>query len=117
MAKPMLSMEASPEELEEYLALVMPITSPYILNSAPPELPELMAASVWIRFIVTSEERVTSLFRALTLPLVRLKVSSPKGLPMATTSSPTFRVSESPITTGVRPEASILSTARSLDSS
>ena len=47
MANPMLSMDASEEELpEEYLALVMPMTSPYRLNSGPPELPELMAASV-----------------------------------------------------------------------
>ena len=43
----MLSMDAVEEEEElEYLALVMPMTSPYRLNSAPPELPELMAQSV-----------------------------------------------------------------------
>ena len=47
MAKPMLSISASllmPEE--EYLALVMPMTSPRVLKRAPPELPELMAQSV-----------------------------------------------------------------------
>ena len=48
MAKPMLSMEAVELELElePYFAFVMPTTSPYMLNRAPPELPELMAASV-----------------------------------------------------------------------
>ena len=47
MAKPMPSMDA-PEEVEpEYFAVVMPTTSPFILKSGPPELPELMAASVW----------------------------------------------------------------------
>ena len=115
MAKPMLSMLAWPElPLEEYLALVIPTTSPYILNRAPPELPELMAVSVWIRFIVTLLDRVTERFRALTVPLVREKVSSPRGLPMATTSSPTLRASESPRTTGVKPLASIFRTAMSL---
>ena len=34
------------EELEEYLAVVMPMTSPYMLKRGPPELPELMAVSV-----------------------------------------------------------------------
>ena len=114
----MLSMEALEEEEElEYLALVMPTTSPYILNRAPPELPELMAQSVWIRSMVVSEDMVTSRFRALTIPEVSEKVSSPRGLPMATTLSPTFSLSESPMTTGVRPAASIFSTATSLLSS
>ena len=44
-------------------------------------------------------------------------VSSPSGLPMATTVSPTFSVSESPRTTGVRSDASIFRTAMSLLSS
>ena len=34
--------------VEEYLAALMPITSPFIFNRAPPLLPGLMAASVWI---------------------------------------------------------------------
>ena len=113
----MLSMEASELEELEYFALVMPTTSPYILKSAPPELPELMAQSVWIRSMVTPFERVTSLLRALTAPEVRENVSSPKGLPMATTLSPTFILSESPITAGESPVALTLSTAISLLSS
>ena len=31
----------------EYLALMMPMTSPYWLNRGPPELPELTVQSVW----------------------------------------------------------------------
>ena len=118
MAKPMLSMDASEldEELE-YLALVMPMTSPYILKSAPPELPELMAQSVCMRFMVVPEESVTGRSSALIAPAVRENVSSPSGLPMATTLSPTFSVSESPSTTGVRSVASIFRTAMSLLSS
>ena len=109
----MLSMEAV--ELEpEYLALVMPMTSPYILNSGPPELPELMAQSVWIRSMVRLPERVTSRSRALTAPAVSEKVNSPSGLPMATTLSPTFRLSESPRITGGRFSASTFRTAISL---
>ena len=114
MAKPMLSMDASEEELLEYFALVMPMTSPYRLNSAPPELPELIAQSVWINRMAVPLEMVTSRSRALTAPAVREKVSSPRGLPMATTLSPTFRLLELPRTTGARSVASTFRTAMSL---
>jgi hypothetical protein len=33
----------------ETMAVLMPITSPRTLNSGPPELPRLMAASVWMK--------------------------------------------------------------------
>lgn len=33
--------------MPEIFALVMPITLPAMSNSGPPELPALMAASVW----------------------------------------------------------------------
>ena len=68
-------------------------------------------------FLVVPEDMVTSRFRALTAPAVREKVSSPRGLPMATTLSPTFSLPEEPMTTGVRPSASTFSTATSLLSS
>ena len=32
----------------EMIAVLMPMTSPSMLNSGPPELPRLMAASVWM---------------------------------------------------------------------
>ena len=117
MANPILSMDALLLEEVEYLALVTPMTSPYRLNSAPPELPELMAQSVCSRFIVTLPDRVTSRSLALIAPEVRVKVSSPRGLPMAMTLSPTFRLSESPRITGDKPSASIFRTAISLLSS
>ena len=76
-----------------------------------------MAQSVWMRFMVVPVERVTGRSSALTTPVVSENVSSPSGLPMATTLSPTFSVSESPRTTGVRSDASIFRTAMSLLSS
>ena len=48
MAKPRPSTLAEePEPLLDSLAETMPTTWPYWLKSAPPELPELMAVSVW----------------------------------------------------------------------
>ena len=117
IAKPMLSIEAVDwEPDEEYFAFVMPMTSPCELKSAPPEFPELMAQSVWMRFIAWLLIVIWR-FRALTVPDVSEKVSSPRGFPIATTSSPTCMSSESPKTTGVKPFASTLRTAMSLLSS
>ena len=47
------------------------------------------------------------------MPSLAEKVSSPRGLPTASTWSPTFSRPESPRVTGVRPVASIFSTAMS----
>ena len=33
----------------EMIAVLMPMTSPSMLNSGPPELPRLIAASVWMK--------------------------------------------------------------------
>ena len=60
---------------------------------------------------------VTLRFSALTMPLVTVPPSSPSGLPTARTLSPTDRLSLSPTVAGVRPVASIFSTATSLVSS
>ena len=55
---------------------------------------------------------------AETMPLVIVPRSfMPSGLPMATTLSPTSRLSESPNSAAVRPVASIFKTARSVSSS
>ena len=50
MAKPRPSTLAEVLEvlLEDILAETMPTTWPYWLKRGPPELPELMAVSVWI---------------------------------------------------------------------
>ena len=74
----------------------MPITSPFIFNSAPPLLPGLMAASVWSRCLVVSSSAWTSRFRALTYPTVT-DCPYPNAFPMAITPWPTFKASESPI--------------------
>ena len=96
-----------------------PTTSPLELSSGPPELPWLMAASVWI------ESLIVKLFgaciwrwRALTMPLVTVS-SRPNGLPIATTESPTCSWFESPKDSGwsIDDGASTLITARSVDGS
>ena len=101
----------------EDLALTTPTSSPFMLNRPPPELPGLTEASIWIRDMVFTEPELWMLtlrFSALTMPLVTVPPSSPRGLPTASTLSPTVRVSLSPTTAGVRPLASIFSTATSL---
>ena len=48
----------------------MPISSPLMLTSGPPELPGLMLAFVWIRSVsVSPDGMVTSRPRALTMPV------------------------------------------------
>ena len=55
-------------ELDEYLATLIPITSPFALIKAPPLLPPLIAASVLSNFIVLLLSNVTSLSFALIIP-------------------------------------------------
>src|SRR5262249_40437831 len=93
-----------------------PITRPLTSNSGPPELPWLIAASVWIApSIGVLSGDVISRFSALTIPLVTV-VARPNGEPTATTSSPTRTVAESPSTSGCSCAAGawILTTATSL---
>jgi hypothetical protein len=73
------------------MAVVTPISRPAESRSGPPELPGLIAASVWItprigRCVTDSISR----FNALMMPVVSVW-SSPKGLPMAKTFCPTCR--------------------------
>ena len=112
MAKPSPSMLVEPSVFPD-LALTMPTSSPFSLNIPPPELPGLMAALVWRRFIV-SPLMVTSRLRALMMPSVTVPPSWPRGLPMTMVYSPTVSASESPRMTGVRPVASTFSTATSV---
>ena len=72
----------------------MPITSPLEFKRAPPLLPGLIAASVWMTVLVASSTLI-SLFNALTCPTVTLW-PSPSALPMAITPCPIFKESESP---------------------
>ena len=80
----------------ERMALLMPTTSPDMLTSGPPELPGLMAASVWMKSL---NGLPGSMDRPLALMMPAVTVCwSPKGEPMASTQSPTLTLSESPST-------------------
>ena len=80
-----------------------------MLSSGPPELPWLIAASVWIasRIAVTPFGAWISRLMAETMPDVTVR-SRPNGLPMATTPSPTLTSDEEPSGIGVREEAGTL---------
>ena len=82
------------------MAELMPTTSPRALTSAPPELPGLMAASVWIALnsgLRSPFSPGTSTVRlsALTMPVVTVP-DRPSGEPMAMTRSPTTSPRDSP---------------------
>ena len=51
MAKPM---PMEPPDFEK-IAVLMPTSSPAMLTSAPPELPGLMAASVWMKKLIVAD--------------------------------------------------------------
>ena len=94
----------------------MPITCPFESSSGPPELPWLIAASVWIaswilKFVSESIVRC----RPETTP-TDSDCSSPNGLPIAATGEPTVSPLASPSFSGVSdsPFGSTLSSATSL---
>src|SRR5882724_1932084 len=95
------------------IAVLMPMTSPCMLTSGPPELPGLMAASVWMK----SSNGPWPMLRALALTMPAVTVACrPKGEPTAMTQSPTCIRSESPSRANLNwplPSSS-LSTARSV---
>ncbi|OKI23154.1 hypothetical protein A6A25_35055 [Saccharothrix sp. CB00851] len=106
---------ASPRPMPASVVL-MPTTSPVEFASAPPELPGLSAASVWITSSITRPTRplLTGTARpsALTTPAVT-EPARPNGLPTAMTSWPTCRRSASPNFAAPGASADALSTARS----
>ena len=78
------------------IAVFMPITCPLELSSGPPELPGLIAASVWmIPLIVRPFLALIDRSRLLTIPEVSVR-SSPNGLPRARIFWPTITLEESP---------------------
>ena len=97
-------------------AVLTPITLPRPSASAPPELPGLSAASVWITLSITRTPRPAAAGSARpsaeTTPAVT-EPSNPCGLPIATTSWPTRRRSASPRSAGVSSSPSARTTARS----
>ena len=81
---------------------LIPITRPAASISGPPELPGLIAASVWITLSI--EKPLGAVIRrclADTTPVVSVR-SSPNGLPIATVGSPTCTDAESPSSSGCR---------------
>ena len=111
MAKPI---PIEPPEREK-IAVLMPIRLPAASTSAPPELPGLIAASVWMKFSKVLMPRPVRP-RAETMPLVTV-CPTPNGLPMASTTSPTRSASEEPKPIAGRFCASRRSTARSVSGS
>ena len=97
-------------------AVLMPTTRPRPSARAPPELPGLSAASVWMTLSTTrtfAPDRVgNERPSADTTPAVTDPVK-PCGFPIATTSWPTRRASASPSSAGTRSRASTRKTARS----
>ena len=98
------------------MAVLTPITSPFMFSSGPPELPGLMAASVWIKCWNWPGAPWSMVrFLAEMMPAVTVCARA-NGLPMASTQSPTCgSSSELPIfTVGSGVLVSILITARSV---
>ena len=96
IAKPTPSLP--PESLR--ICEFMPTTCPSVSRSGPPELPWLIAASVWIESgIVKCVRPSIDRCSALTIPLVTVS-ERPNGEPIATTPSPTSSLLESPTVSG-----------------
>ena len=81
----------------DLIRVFIPITSPLLFSSGPPELPGFIAASVWINsnFLSYMPNWETFLFKLLIIPRVTV-FSKPKGLPTAIAQSPTSIFVESP---------------------
>ena len=100
------------------IAVFTPTWRPAQVTSGPPELPGLMAASVWIapaRTVVPPPALGTGMWRfnALTIPLVTVP-DSPSGAPRATTGCPTTRTSRRARVSTGRPVRSTFNRARSV---
>ena len=101
------------------MAVLMPMSSPRELRRGPPELPGLIAASVWIVSRIMYPSSVwRGRARPDTIPVVRVR-SKPKGLPMASTFMPTRRFDEEPkgMVTSALPRGVNFTTARSFSGS
>src|SRR5271155_500268 len=91
------------------IAELTPTNCPLMLTNAPPELPGLIAASVWIAsrtvfWLPVSPVVDTGRLSALTMPVVTVP-SRPSGDPTAITGWPTRRFADEPRLIGFNPEA------------
>ncbi len=106
-----------PAELpdSDWIAVLTPTSRPALSSSGPPELPGLIAASVWIT-PATSRNSVVGSSRpsALTIPCVSVRCK-PYGLPIAYTDWPMRSSRELPSGIGrrVRRARTSRTTARS----
>ena len=101
MAKPKPSTEAEEElALEEYFGRDNADDLPWLLNRGPPELPELMAQSVWIIFILLPSLMVMVRSRAEMMPVVSREGQLSQGVADGDLP-PTSMSLELPMTTGV----------------
>src|SRR5664280_1692066 len=103
MAKPMFWAWDDPSALAA-TAVFIPMTLPELSTRGPPELPGLMAASVWNMLVSVSEEVPDELPACTVRPVAEMipwvtvgdPADSPRALPMATTASPTCTFFEFP---------------------
>ena len=105
----------SPPPERDWICWLIPITRPSEPTSGPPELPGLIAASVWIApEIAKSVSDATERSTAETIP-TDSDCACPNGDPIAATGSPTATFSLSPSGSGrsVRPFGSTRSSAMS----
>jgi hypothetical protein len=113
IAKPMPGAAVPPSSGSVAARVGIPITRPWRSASAPPELPGLIAALVWIiSGSATPFPSETPWRKALTMPSVTLE-RSPNGLPIAIAKSPTSSLLESANAAGVRFAPETRTTARS----
>jgi hypothetical protein len=114
---PLCDCEPGTPEATVAIAVLMPMTSPAPLTSAPPELPGLIAASVCRASITVASSWVEPVATARSVALMMPSVTvfdRPSGAPMATATSPTWTSSESANVAGLRSSApSSRTTARS----
>ena len=115
IANPSPMLPPSPPLISVAIAELTPITRPAASSSGPPELPGLMAASVWIALIYETSPTmpvVTGRSTALMMPYVTVP-SRPSGAPIAIAESPTAILAELPKVIGCRPDSLTFTTARS----
>jgi hypothetical protein len=99
-------------------AVLIPTTSPRAFTSGPPELPDEIAASVWIRPSRNAPSVPMVRSSADTMPSVTDgSPSRPSAKPIATTSSPMRTLPGSANTAASKPSPLIRSSARSLPGS
>ena len=108
IAKPMFSVSAL-----RIPAVLIPTSRPERSTSGPPELPGLIAASVWSRPVRSPFGPSIVRSSPETMPEVTVGPPRPAGKPIAITTSPSRSADERASSTGVRSLASTRTTARS----